>query len=136
MKEEIHFYNDYNFDLNGIEMWQHISDQEYDDLLSEAVVFIHLCDSSATNTIIECIARNTPILVNRSKPIVEYLGDAYPYYYSCLEEANEKLRNDDLIQETAEYLANFPGKKELTGDFFVDSFLKSSIIRDLMDRPH
>jgi hypothetical protein len=134
MREEILFYNDYNFDLNDIEMWQHISDQEYDNLLGEAIVFIHLCDSSATNTIIECIARNTPILINRAKPMAEYLGDDYPYYYSCLEEANEKLGDEGLIQKTAEYLADFPGKRELTGDFFVDSFLRSSIIQDLMHR--
>jgi hypothetical protein len=131
LKEELRFYKDFNFNLNDIEIWQHLSDQEYDHLLSEAIVFIHLCDSSATNTVIECMVRNTPILINRSQPVEEYLGKDYPFYYSCLEEANEKLQNEDLIQAAHEYLVDHPGKQELTDRHFVSSFVNSSIIQHL-----
>ena len=131
LAQEMIFYNTGNSDLSDIEMWPHLSDQEYDNLLSESIVFIHLCDSSATNTVIECIVRNTPILVNRSKPVEEYLGNDYPFYYSCLEEANEKLQNEDLIRVTYEYLANFSGKQELTEHYFLHAFMNSRIIQNL-----
>ena len=39
------------------------SDEEYDKLLSENIIFVELYDSSANNLVIECIARNTPILI-------------------------------------------------------------------------
>ena len=38
------------------------------------IVFIELITSVANNTIIECIARNTPIVVNRQEGPEFYLG--------------------------------------------------------------
>lgn len=131
LKEEMLFYKDSDWNFSGLEVWQRLSDQDYDNLLSEAVVFVHLCDSSATNTIIECIVRNTPILVNRSRPVSEYLGDEYPFYYSCLDEATAKLANRDLIRKTHEYLIDFRGKNELSERHFFDNFVNSTIMKDL-----
>ena len=36
--------------------------------------------------------------------MVEYLGKDYPFYYYSLDEAAEKLEDDDLIEETSLYL--------------------------------
>lgn len=131
LREELRFGMDLNFDFNNIEMWQHLSDGQYDNLLGEAIVFIDLCDNSASNTIIECIVRNTPILINRSKPVEEYLGEDYPFYYSDLDEADEKLQNEKLIRVVHEYLMCYQGKLELTDHHFVNSFVSSRIIQDL-----
>jgi hypothetical protein len=131
LREEMIFYRDVQWDLSGIDARPRLSDQDYDDLLGESIVFIHLCDSSATNTIIECIVRNTPILVNHSAPVAEYLGSDYPFYYSCIEEADEKLQNEGLIRSTHEYLLNFSGKEELTGHHFLHTFENSCIMREL-----
>ena len=68
------------------------------------ILFIFLIDASAVNTIIEAIVRNTPILVNRIDPVVEYLGFDYPFYYDTMEEATEKLNNINCIKKTYEYL--------------------------------
>ena len=63
----------------------------YDDLLSENVVFLNLVDASAVNTVVECIMRNTPIVVNRLPALVEVLGATYPGFYDTLAEATTLL---------------------------------------------
>ena len=60
------------------------------------------------------------MLVNPIDSVVEYLGKDYPFYYYSLDEAAEKLEDDDLIQKTSEYLRS---RKSL-----VD---KSKFVRDL-----
>jgi hypothetical protein len=44
---------------------EQLPDNKYDELLSRNAVFLNLLDASASNTVVECIVRNTPILVNR-----------------------------------------------------------------------
>lgn len=68
-----------------------LSNEEYDDLLSENVVFLNLVDASACNTVMECLFRHTPLIVNKHPAIVEILGDSYPGYYDNLEHAAELL---------------------------------------------
>ena len=72
--------------------------------MTESVVFLDLYDAVANNAVVECISRQTPILVNPLDSVVEYLGQDYPFYYYSLDEAAEKLENDDLIEETSLYL--------------------------------
>lgn len=118
-------------DDNDITIMPHLGNDRYDELLAESIVFINLCDSSATNTIVECMVRHTPILVNKIQPVVEYLGKDYPFYYSSLEEAEKKIACPTLIKEAFDYLKLYPGKKELEGQHFLEIFLKSKIIHDL-----
>jgi hypothetical protein len=108
-----------------------IPDHEYDKLLSQNLVIINLYDSSANNTIIECIVRNTPVLVNPIEPVLEYLGEDYPFYFSSLQEAAEKAENTDLIYKTHKYLLNLPIKKKLTGEYFLESFVNSQIYKNI-----
>ena len=82
----------------------YLSNKQYDEIMSKSVVFLDLYDSIANNAILECISRQTPILVNPVDSVVEYLGKDYPFYYYSLDEAAEKLEDDDLLQETSEYL--------------------------------
>ncbi len=63
----------------------------YDDLLAHNVVFLNLVDASAVNTVLECIVRNTPVLVNRLPALVEVLGPNYPGFYDTLEGASRQL---------------------------------------------
>lgn len=109
----------------------YIPNKEYDKLLSENLVIINLYDSSANNTVIECIVRNTPVLVNPIEPVVEYLGEDYPFYFSSLEEAAEKAENLELVSETHRFLQDHPIKKKLTGEYFLESFINSEIYKNL-----
>ena len=63
-----------------------LSDEEYDTLLSENVVFLKLVDAAAVNTLQECIVRSTPIVINPLPAVVEVLGSEYPLYYNDLSE--------------------------------------------------
>jgi hypothetical protein len=60
---------------------QKLSDPEYDTLLSKTVVFLNLVDAVAVNTVIECIIRRTPVILNRLPATEEYLGKGYPLFY-------------------------------------------------------
>jgi hypothetical protein len=108
-----------------------LSNNNYDRLLTENIVFLDLYDASANNTIVECIARNTPILVNPLAPVVEYLGSGYPFYFSSLEEAAAKAENTELVIQAHQYLVNHPVKHKLTGDYFRNSLVSSSIYQSL-----
>ena len=107
------------------------SNQDYDQLLSNNIVYLDLYDSSANNAIIECIVRNTPVLVNPIEPVIEYLGKDYPLYFTTHDQASEKLQNFDLIKQAHEYLKDLPLKKKLTVKYFRKSFLESPVYQNL-----
>jgi hypothetical protein len=89
--------------INDVDVINFLNDDEYDDLLSRNIVFLNLIDASATNTIIECIVRNTPIIVNRHPAIEEYLGKEYPLYYDTIEDVN-RLMSYKNIKSGYKYL--------------------------------
>jgi len=84
----------------------YLNNDLYDLLLSNNIVFIHLVDASAVNTLVECIIRNTPILINKIEPVVEVLGPNYPLYFSSNFEASSILNNPQLIHSAYTYLCN------------------------------
>ncbi len=108
-----------------------VPDDEYDDLLCSSIVFLSVYDATSPTTVIECLARNTPIVVNRLPGITEYLGDGYPLLYDTLEEASALLGNKEMLIEATEYLQVHPIKAKLTYDHFLRSFASSSIYRSL-----
>ena len=114
-------------DLNNTRDVLHVSDWDYDDLLSENIVFIELYDANANNAVIECIARTTPILINPLPAVKEYLGEAYPLYYDSLEEAAEKSLNLSRLFEAHQYLKNLEVRQKLDGQAFLNSFRSSEI---------
>lgn len=69
---------DFGTSLDFVEKAEFLEDDEYDDLLCSSLVFAGLHETSANNTICECIARNTPFIVNRHPAVMEYCGEDYP----------------------------------------------------------
>ncbi|MEL6855702.1 MAG: hypothetical protein AAFO83_11420, partial [Cyanobacteria bacterium J06607_13] len=104
-----------------------LSDREYDTLLTENIAFAFLHDSSANNTVIECIARATPIVVNPLPAVVEYLGEGYPLYASTLQEAAEKVMELDLIRAAHEYLKTCDRRYQLSASYFRQAFQASEV---------
>ncbi len=103
---------------NSVTTITQLDNTEYDKLLSNSVVMIKLEDASAVNTIIECIIRNTPVMVNRLPAVVEYLGPKYPLYYDNLSEtANFTIEH---IRSAHIYLTKL-NKVDLMIDSFVSS---------------
>ena len=104
-----------------------VSNSAYDRLLAENVVFLSLLDSSANNTIVECIARATPILVNRHPAVIEYLGEDYPFFYGDYQDAAAKLLDIGRVEAAHSYLKECPTRQKLSADYFRKSFEQSEV---------
>ena len=112
-------YKDINYDI--VDMKYLNSFDEYDKLLSKNIVFIDLFDAGANNTVVECIARNTPIIVNKIPGVVEYLGEEYPLYFTNLDNIDSLLTYEN-IEKTYYYLKNL-NKEFLDVNNFVKKFI-------------
>ena len=106
LENKYEFKNKISLFKGDVELLDRVSDEEYDELLSKNIVFVEMYDSSANNLVIECIARNTPILINPVGGVVDYLGKDYPFYFNSLKEAVKKLKDIILIKKTSDYLKN------------------------------
>jgi hypothetical protein len=89
---------------------------EYDNLLTTNLVFMDLYDAAANNAVVECIVRNTPIIVNKIPAIVEYLGEDYPLYFNNLSEIPELLTEQNIFN-AHQYLLNM-NKEDLEIEYF------------------
>jgi hypothetical protein len=98
-----------------------LSNEEFDERLSYSLVYLNLYDSSANNAVIECVARNTPLIVNRIPAVIEYLGPNYPLYFETEEEATSLLFNAELIYRAHIYLSCM-NKDWMRGEFFAMDF--------------
>lgn len=108
---------------------------EYDRLLTESVVFLRLFDAVANTTTVECLARATPIVVNRVGAADEYLGSDYPLLYNSLEEAAEMVRDNGRILAAHEHLRDAPMRQEITEHRFVAALANTVVYRMLPTTP-
>jgi hypothetical protein len=104
--------------VSSVKILEKVSNVEYDSLLSESVVAIRLRDASAVNTIIECIVRDTPIVVNKIPAVVELLGEDYPLYRDADDDADIDLRLDD-IEAASSYIKELCKRR-----FWIDTFIE------------
>lgn len=117
LNKEISFFNiDKNNFKGSVKMDYTNTFHEYDELLSKNIVFVDLFDAAANNTILECIIRNTPIIVNKLPQIFEYLPEDYPLYFNDLDEIPNLLTNKKILA-AHNYLTKME-KKDLSIDFF------------------
>jgi hypothetical protein len=118
-------------DLGSVELSPYLDNEQYDELLSKNLVFLHLYDSSANNALIECIARATPVLINPLPAVVEYLGPDYPFYFQTLAEAAGKAEDGNLVLAAHQYLREESLREKLTGAYFQRSLVDSEIYQQL-----
>ena len=100
---------------------------EYDAFLSENVVFLDFHVAVANNTVVECILRNTPLILNKTESLIYYLGKDYPLFYTKLDEVPDLLSLEKILEANI-YLKNMD-KTDITIEYFLDSLrniLKSS----------
>lgn len=81
-----------------------IENEGYDFLLSRSVVCMEVLDAAANNVTIECLARNTPLIVNRHPAVIEYLGADYPLYFDHVRDIAEMIADESLILSAHEYM--------------------------------
>ena len=92
-----------NININEVEMKYTDTFDEYDNLLVENIVFIDLFDAAANNTILECILRRTPIIINKLPATVYYLGEDYPLFFDNIDEVPDLLTKENIVN-AHEYL--------------------------------
>ena len=102
----------------------------YDILLKNCIVFLNLVDAAAVNTIIECIVRNTPIIVNRLPATEEYLGKDYPLFYDKIEDVHCILSDIKNIKNGYKYLKKMD-KNRFSVDYFLSSLINSEMYKSL-----
>lgn len=105
----------------SVEVLEYMNNAEYDALLSGNVIFLDLEDASACNTVLECMASNTPLIVNRLPALEEVLGRGYPGFYDSLEEASAMSCDVHRVLTMHSYLALLD-KSEHTMSHFLAAF--------------
>jgi hypothetical protein len=118
--------------VQPVEHVPRLADVAYDELLSKAVVFLDLIDASAVTTIVECMVRGTPLLVNRLPGVVEYLGTDYPFYFDTLEEAAAKLSDPMTVQAAHHYMKSNPVVKQLAPQAFLSALAETGVYQEVL----
>lgn len=122
------FYNNVLDILKSVDYLTYLDNDVYDNLLSQNIVFIHLVDASAVNTVIECIVRNTPIIINNHPAIVELLGSNYPLYFKStnyidiINEVSILLSDTTNLKNATKYLSKIDNSI-FNIDYFTQSFI-------------
>lgn len=101
--------------------------EQYLQLISNNIVFIHVIDASANNAILEMMARNIPVFVNKHPAIEEYLGSHYPLYFESTSHLqymiNDRELLNDLVCRGHMYLSSID-KHDITHDHFAGELIK------------
>ncbi|HEX8665032.1 MAG TPA: hypothetical protein VF744_13470 [Beijerinckiaceae bacterium] len=119
----------YNLQTNeSVHVRPRVSQAEYDELLSKSLVFLDLLDAGANTTVVECIIRNTPLLIRKIGGVPEYLGDNYPLYFDSTDEAAALAADDQAIDDAHRYLNALP-KDPFTYDGFSRAIQDSLVYR-------
>lgn len=120
---------DLEIKIASVTILPHQDNEEYDLLLRDNIVFLYLLDASAVNTLIECVVRTTPVVVNRIPPVEEVLGKGYPLFYDDLEEV-DGLLTESTIRRAHRYLKEL-NKEPYRIEHFITSIRESNIYCNL-----
>jgi hypothetical protein len=119
LDKELEYLNlDKNNMSTNIKMHYTETFEEYDNLLTQNLVFVDLFDAAANNTVLECIIRNTPLIINKIEGVVDYLGPDYPLYFNDLSEVPSLVDGQKILQ-AHEYLKQMD-KTQFTMETFLN----------------
>lgn len=102
----------------GVLEYPLVSAPEYDSILANSIIMNEIIEASGNTVTVECIARNTPLIINRYPSVVEYLGPHYPLYFDNIQEV-PKLLELERIEAAHRYLAAME-KPWIKMDYFID----------------
>lgn len=114
-------YDMLKYQYESVIVYDKLPNDGYDELLASNIVFLNLVDCSAVNTVIECIVRNTVIIINRLPALEEMLGPNYPGFYNTLEEAAQLCDDVKKIYEIYNYITKLD-KTRYTLQSFLHNF--------------
>ncbi|NDE16640.1 glycosyltransferase family 1 protein [bacterium] len=115
----------------SVESWSFLRPEEYDELLSSAVIFLHLFNASSNNTVCECLLNGTPLVVNRLPSLEEYMGRDYPLFYDRLQDVEALLSDASRISAASEHLLARNYRERFSAEVFKKTILESPITKGL-----
>jgi len=118
-------------DAGEVEAMSHVSNDQYDQLLSCNIAFVQLEAANANNAVVECLARGTPLLVNRLPAVEEYLGRDYPLYYKDLQDAATQALDIGRLRAAHQYLLTCDQRSRLHPDVFCRAVAESEVYQQL-----
>jgi hypothetical protein len=118
-------------DNGSVNVRDRVESASYERTLARSVVFLNLLDACANNTVVECLARATPLIINRLAGVEEYLGADYPLFYDTMDEAAAWLRSEERLVAGSRHLAALPMREEVTGSAFLETVQRTAFYRDL-----
>ena len=122
LEEEIKYLKIQKSKMNkNVKMYYTETFKEYDDLLAKNLVFVDLFDAAANNTVLECIIRNTPIIINKIEGVVDYLGADYPLYFTHLDEVPDLIDSQKILSAHL-YLEQMDKTRFMTSTFLNDLY--------------
>ncbi len=97
-----------------------LSDRDYDELFRRSVVLLDTYLTTTNNVLLEAVAHNTPILLNRHREWTALLGEDYPLFFDTLADL-PRLLADRTVIAAHEYLRDVcaAAKTRWTADRFV-----------------
>lgn len=104
----------------SVEIIPKLTDSEYSDLLTQNIVFLPLKHGNVSGTLVECISRNTPVIIPRLPQIEEYLGKDYPLYYQTDIQASQLMNDRAALCKAYLYLRNMD-KMSLRPETFISN---------------
>lgn len=110
-------------DFRSVSVIEHLDNDKYDELLTRNIVFLHMIDAGAINTLVECVLRNTPIIINRLPAVEQVLGSDYPLFYENSTSASLLACSPDKIRKAHEHIAKLD-KSRYEMRFFATTFFK------------
>jgi len=121
---------------NSVKEIEYVPNDTYLDLLISNIVFCDYIDCSASNTIVECIATGTPIIVNRHPAVEEYLGKDYPLYFDKIydDETDTYNLNSKKLLNGHHYLLQQRNKNNLELNHFInelENIIKNIILKKI-----
>jgi len=105
--EEQHLTDRYilfDFMLNTVKTIDFPGAQQFEQTLSENIVFSHYYDANCLDLLFTCIASHTPILINPHISVREYLGNDYSLYYYSYNDADKKTSDFNRVQKAHEQM--------------------------------
>ncbi len=111
-----------------VEELPRLSDTDYDDLLASSVVVQQVYGAAANNTVVDCMVRGTPMIVNRLPALEQYLGSNYPLFVDDPEDSiPEHYWYASNLEKASIYLLErskiLPSVEEFVNQ--IDEFIKS-----------
>ena len=112
---------------NSVNLYYTHNFNEYDNIILNNVIIIHLINASANNAILELMYLNIPFFVNKLDAVIEYIGNDYPLYFNSLKEIEDIINNKELLIKKMKVGTNYLkkiNKHDISLKYFNSEMLK------------